>query len=202
MADVAAAVAAIRAGELVLLPTDTVYGLVCASDREDASRALSELKGRPPSQPIALLAASVDRLLDCLPELTGRAALVAHGLLPGRFTLVVPNPAGRFSWLAGERPDTIGIRVPVLSRDAAAVLDQVGSVAATSANRHGEPDPRRLDDVPDDIRAAVAAALDAGELPGIPSTVIDLTSPEPRVLRAGAVPAAEALARVAAVLAE
>ena len=186
----------------MVLPTDTVYGLVCASDLEEAVRHLSELKGRPRGQPIALLAGSVDRLFDCLPELTGRAALVAHGLLPGPYTLVVPSPARRFPWLAGERPDTIGVRVPVLPRDAAAVLEQVGSVAATSANRHGEPDPRRLDDVPDEIRATVAATLDAGELPGVPSTVIDLTNPEPSVIRAGAVPAAEALERVARVLAE
>lgn len=200
MADVAAAVAAIRAGELVVLPTDTVYGLACAADREDAVRALSELKGRPSSQPIALLAASLDNLYECLPELSGRAALVASSLLPGPYTLVVPNPARRFDWLAGERTDTLGIRVPVVPPDAASVLDQVEIVAATSANRHGEADPRRLDDVPDHIRAAVAAALDAGELPGVPSTVVDLTCPEPCVLRAGAVPSGEALERVAAAL--
>jgi L-threonylcarbamoyladenylate synthase len=75
-------------------------------------------------------------------------------------------------------------------------------VAATSANLHGGPDPRRLSDVPAEILAGVAAALDGGELPGTPSTVLDLTGREPRVLREGAVPAAEALARVANRLAE
>jgi L-threonylcarbamoyladenylate synthase len=73
----------------------------------------------------------------------------------------------------------------------------VGALAATSANLHGGVDPRRLGDVPGEILTAVAAVLDAGELPGTASTVIDLTGPEPRVLREGAVPAAEALAQVA-----
>ena len=82
------------------------------------------------------------------------------------------------------------------------MLDRLGAVAATSANLHGEPDPRRLDEVPSAILDAVAATVDGGELPGAPSTVIDLTGPEPRVLRAGAVPADEALARLADKLAE
>ena len=70
-------------------------------------------------------------------------------------------------------------------------------VAATSANLHGGPDPRGLDEVPRELLDAVGAVLDAGQLPGAPSTVVDLTGPEPRVLREGAVPAAEALARIA-----
>ena len=129
-----------------------------------------------------------------MPELDER---LLGALLPGAFTLVLPNPAGRYPWLAGERPDTIGVRVPVLPAPAAEVLAEVGAVLATSANAHGGPDPRRLEDVPDEIRAACSALVDAGELPGTPSTVLDLTGPEPRVLREGAVPAAEALARAA-----
>jgi tRNA A37 threonylcarbamoyladenosine synthetase subunit TsaC/SUA5/YrdC len=82
------------------------------------------------------------------------------------------------------------------------VFERVGAVAATSANRHGEPDPRALDDIPAEIRAGVAALLDGGELPGVPSTVLDLTGEEPRVLREGAVPAIEALAAVAVILGE
>jgi tRNA A37 threonylcarbamoyladenosine synthetase subunit TsaC/SUA5/YrdC len=76
------------------------------------------------------------------------------------------------------------------------VLERVGAVAATSANRHGGADPRSLEDVPAEIRAGVAAALDAGELPGVPSTVLDLTGEEPRVLREGAVSSREAVARL------
>jgi tRNA A37 threonylcarbamoyladenosine synthetase subunit TsaC/SUA5/YrdC len=90
--------------------------------------------------------------------------------------------------------------VPALSGDPAAVLEQVGAVAATSANRPGEPDPRTLEEVPEEFRAGSAAVLDAGPLPGTPSTVLDLTGPEPVVVREGAVPAAEALSSVAAAL--
>jgi L-threonylcarbamoyladenylate synthase len=70
-------------------------------------------------------------------------------------------------------------------------------VAATSANLHGGADPARLGDVPDDLRSGAAAVVDAGDLPGTPSTVLDLTGPEPQVLREGAVPADEALATIA-----
>ena len=192
------AVAAIRAGKPVILPTDTVYGLCADGYREEPVLRLARLKQRPEGMPIALVAAELDMILDCVPELRGRAAVTARALLPGPYTLVLPNPARRFRWLTGSRPDTIGIRVPDLPPEARAVLDRVGVVAATSANLHGRPDPRRVEDVPEELRARCAALVDAGELPGTPSTVVDLTGPEPEVLREGAVPAAEALARVAA----
>lgn len=184
-----AAVEAIRAGQRVLLPTDTVYGL-CSDVSEAAVSALYELKGRGAAQPTALLAASPEAAVAAIPELRGQA------LVPGPFTLILPNPARRLPWLTGERPETIGVRVPELPAGARAVLDAVGAVAATSANLPGGPDPRRLEDVPSEIREGCAAAVDAGELPGTPSTVVDLTGSEPRVLREGAVPADEALARI------
>lgn len=202
MSEIQEAVSAIRAGEPVIIPTDTVYGLACTPYYEVPMRRLALLKGRSADQPIALLAASVDWLLECVPELRGRAGVIARALLPGPYTLVVPNPACRYPWLTGTRQNTIGVRVPELFGPGREVLDRVGAVAATSANRHGEPDPRRLDDVPDEILTAVAAAVDGGELPGTPSTVLDLTGAEPRVLREGAASAAEAVARVGALLAE
>jgi L-threonylcarbamoyladenylate synthase len=116
-------------------------------------------------------------------------------LLPGPYTLVVPNPARRYRWLAGTTPDAIGVRVPALPPAAVRAVAAVGCVAATSANLPGGPDPRRLDDVPRELLDRVAAVVDAGELPGTPSTVLDLTTAEPRVIREGAVPSAEALAR-------
>jgi L-threonylcarbamoyladenylate synthase len=88
----------------------------------------------------------------------------------------------------------VGFRVPELPEQTHQVVAAVGAVLATSANRHGGPDPRRLDDVPPEIRAACGAEIDGGELPGVPSTVVDVTGLEPRVLREGAVPAGEALA--------
>jgi L-threonylcarbamoyladenylate synthase len=196
------AVAAIKAGELVVIPTDTVYGLACTPHDAEPVRVLSELKGRPLDQPIAVVAASVDWLFEFVPELRGRAGVIARRLLPGPYTLVVPNPERRFRWLTGTRPDTIGVRVPQLARRGRDVLDGVGAVAATSANRHGGRDPRRLDEVPREILAAVAAAVDGGDLPGTPSTVLDLTGSDVRVLREGAVPSAVALERVEAALAQ
>jgi L-threonylcarbamoyladenylate synthase len=184
-------VAALEAGELVVIPTDTVYGLACLPDAEGAVRTLSALKRRPPELPIALVGASVEALRSLVPELSERA------VLPGPFTVVVPNPERRLPWLTGSRPDTIGVSDPALAGVAAELLGRVGVVAATSANLHGGPDPRRLDDVPADIFAGVSAVLDAGELPGTASTVLDITGPAPRILREGAVPAAEALGRIA-----
>ncbi len=172
-------VAALRAGEPVLLPTDTVYGL-CAAESEEGARLLAGLKGREADRPIALLFADIAAALARVPGLER-----ARRVLPGPYTIVVPSAEG-----------TIGVRVPVLTDDARGVVAQLGAVLATSANRHGGPDPRRLDDVPPEIRQACGAELDAGELPGVPSTVIDLSGPEPRVLREGAVPAGEALARL------
>ena len=195
---VASAVAAIQAGQAVVLPTDTVYGLVANGYREEPGRLLYALKGRPQAMPCALLAADLDAILDAVPELRGRAAVAARALLPGLFTLVLPNPARRFRWLCGEAPTTIGVRVPKLQPVARAILDRVGVVASTSANLHGGPAPRRVDEVPAALLDRVGAIVDAGELPGTPSTVLDLTGPEPRVLREGAVPAAEALARARA----
>lgn len=186
----------------MVIPTDTVYGLACTPYREEPVRALSELKGRSPGQPVALVAASVDWLFECVPELRGRAAVAARALLPGPLTLVLPNPARRFPWLAGGNPETIGVRVPGVRGVAHEMLESVGVVAATSANLHGGSDPRRLEDVPAEILAAAGATLDGGDLPGLPSTVVDLSGAAPRVLREGAVSAADALERVEAALAE
>jgi L-threonylcarbamoyladenylate synthase len=162
-----AAVAALRAARAVILPTDTVYGLCALPGHEDV---LYELKGRDRSKPVALLAADVDALVEAVPGLD-RAVLERY--LPGPFTLVFGD---------------VGVRVPDLPPAAAEVVREVGVVAATSANASGGPDPRRLEDVPEEIRAACGAIVDVGELPGVPSTVVDLTSGAPRVLRQGAGP--------------
>jgi L-threonylcarbamoyladenylate synthase len=195
-----AAVAAIERGEPVVLPTDTVYGLCASPHTEPPTRAVYRLKGRDDGKPTALVAADVDALVAAVPELRGRGEAVARALLPGPYTLIFPNPSRRFPWLTGDRPETIGVRVPAVDGEAAEVLRRVGVVLATSANLAGGPDPRRLEDVPEPIRTGAGAVVDAGELPGTPSTVLDLTGGEPRVLREGAVPAAEALAQVASAL--
>jgi L-threonylcarbamoyladenylate synthase len=191
------AVAALRAGKPVVMPFDTVYGLAAEPSRAESARRLYRLKGRAQKQPTALVAATLDDLLERLPELRGRTASLVERLLPGPLTLVVPNPARRIPWITGSNPEAIGIRVPDLTGPGAEVLSHVGVVIATSANAPGEQDPRRLDEVPAPIREGAGAVLDGGELPGTPSTVIDLTRSEPRVLREGALAADEALARLA-----
>jgi L-threonylcarbamoyladenylate synthase len=162
-----AAVAALRAGRAVILPTDTVYGLCALSGHEDV---LYELKGRDRSKPVALLAADVDALAAAVP---GLDLSVLERYLPGPYTLVF---------------GAVGVRVPHLPPSAVEVVRAVGVVMASSANLSGGPDPGRVEDVPEKIRAACGAIVDAGELPGVPSTVIDLTTGEPRVLRQGAGP--------------
>ena len=161
------AVAALRAGRAVILPTDTVYGLCALPEHEDV---LYELKGRDRSKPVALLAADVDALVAAVP---GLDPSVLEKYLPGPYTLIVGG---------------VGVRVPSLPPAAADVVRAVGVVAATSANLSGGSDPRSVEEIPEEIRAACGAVLDGGELPGVPSTVIDLTGVEPRIVRRGAGP--------------
>jgi L-threonylcarbamoyladenylate synthase len=148
----------------VILPTDTVYGLCALPAHEDV---LYELKGRDRSKPIALIAADI----DALPADLDRVVLEHY--FPGAYTLVFASG---------------GVRVPNLPPASAEVVRAVGVVAATSANLSGGPDPRSVDDIPEEIRDAVGAIVDVGELPGTPSTVIDLRGAEPVVLRQGAGP--------------
>jgi L-threonylcarbamoyladenylate synthase len=183
LTDVHATVAAIRARRPVILPTDTVYGLCVWPHRPEPVERLYRLKGRDYTKPVALLAGDLEALLAALPELD---VTLTEGLLPGPYTLIVPNPEHRFAWLTGDNPDTIGVRIPDLPEEAAYVLSEVGVVAATSANVSGGPSPRRVDEIPVEIRNACGAVLDVGELPGVPSTVLDVTGDEPRVLREGA----------------
>lgn len=179
------AVAALKAGDLVVLPTDTVYGL-CAPVRDAAAVGrIDELKKRP-SQAIALLAASTEVLLEYVPELRVGWKGLLEEVLPGPYTLVLPNSERRLPRLSPGWEETIGVRVPVLPEPARMVLEQFGAVAASSANHHGQPNPGSIGDIPEEILAAVGAVVDAGELLGTPSTVIDLTGAVPRVLRKGA----------------
>jgi L-threonylcarbamoyladenylate synthase len=191
---VARAVGALRAGGAVLLPADGVYGLCVDARSEEAVRGLYALKGRRETQPTAVIAASIDELLDLVPELRGRAEAIARALLPGPYTLVLPNPARRHPWLNGASPAAIGVRVAKLPDGTRRVLDELGAVAATSANEPGEPPAAKLESVSQRIRSACAAEIDAGTLSGEPSTVIDFTGEEPVVLREGAGPVPEALA--------
>lgn len=192
-AAVETAIEALRGGRLAVIPTDTVYGLAADAERVAAAHALYAAKGREAIQPTAVLFTSLAVLHERLPDLPTAACRAANALLPGPLTLVLPNPGRRYAWLNAKRPDAVGVRVPDVAGPGETVLQALGSLVATSANLPGGPDPRRVEDVPAPIREAVAAVVDGGELPGAPSTVVDLTGAEPRVLREGAVAAAEIL---------
>ena len=196
MSDVAAAIDALRRGQLAVIPTDTVYGLAANVEDERGTRALYAAKGREARRPSAILFASLDELLDRVPELPADAVAAARALLPGPVTLVLPNPGRRFPWLNQRRPDTLGVRVPEVSGPGKAILDALGALVATSANLPGGPDPRSLSDVPVELVAAAAAVVDGGPLGGAPSSVVDVTGVEPLILREGALRADVVLERL------
>jgi L-threonylcarbamoyladenylate synthase len=168
-ADAAALGACVAAGGVAVFPADTVYGLACDPEDADAVAKLYALKGRPPEKPAAVM------FFDLSVGTFG-------GLLPGGVTLLLPNPERRFPLACTGDPETLGVRVPFLAPVGRPVLQ-------SSANLAGGPDAKRVDEVPASIRAGADLVIDGGELPGIASTVIDLRTPEWKIVRAGAVSA-------------
>jgi L-threonylcarbamoyladenylate synthase len=182
----------VEAGGLGLFPADTVYGLATAPESPQGVARLYELKGRPAARPAAVMFFSRDAALAALPDLGPRLRGAVERLLPGALTLVLPNPARRFRAACGPEPDRLGLRVPSLEGALAPLRAVRLPVLQSSANRSGQADARRIEDVDPALRAGVDVELDGGELPGTPSTVVDLTPYEDggeiRVLREGAVP--------------
>jgi tRNA threonylcarbamoyl adenosine modification protein (Sua5/YciO/YrdC/YwlC family) len=174
-------------GGVAVFPADTVYGLACdVSDRLAVER-LYRLKRRPLDKPSAVMLFDVEVALAALPELGPLTRGALERLLPGAVTLLLPNPAERFPLACGAEPSVIGLRVPVVP----ALRGVRWPVLQSSANLAGEPDPRRLEDVPEALRRSADLVIDGGELPGTASTVIDLRSYEETgewsIVREGAV---------------
>jgi L-threonylcarbamoyladenylate synthase len=161
-------------GGIALFPADTVYGLAADADSREAVERLYALKRRPLGKPSAVMLFSVELALAALPELRSREAAAIEALMPGEVTLLLPNPAGRFPLAAGEDPSLLGVRVPALPPAAAALGRVNWPILQSSANLSGQPDARALEEVPAELRDAVDLVLDAGPLPGTPSTVVDL----------------------------
>lgn len=180
-AAIAEALAALRRGELVIVPTETVYGLAADDHNPAAMEKLFEAKGRPQDKPIALLAASVDELERYGTKLPPAARCLAGKFWPGALTLVLASPAG---WLGFRIPDH-----PVML----ALLRAWGGVlAVTSANRSGEPPATTAAAALAVLDPFVALALDAGPaVGGVPSTVVKVSAEGVEVLRAGAIAAEE-----------
>jgi L-threonylcarbamoyladenylate synthase len=187
--------AAIRADGVAVFPADTVYGLACAPDSPAAVERLYALKGRRPDKPAAVMFFARERALGALPELGERTRAAIEALMPGGVTLLLPNPRHRFPLACGPDPETLGLRVPALPLLAGVAVP----VLQSSANPAGGADARRLADIPADIRDGADLVVDGGELPGTPSTVVDLRGYEHdrrwTVVRSGAVPV-EAVATV------
>ena len=185
----------ITVGGVAVFPADTVYGLACEPDSKEAVERLYLLKRRRPDKPAAVMFFSLDLALAALPELGPRTAGALHALLPGAVTLLLPNPARRFPLACGPDPHTLGLRVPAWPAPLAALGEVSWPVMQSSANAAGGPDARRLEDVPEAIRVRADLVLDGGELPGTPSTVVDLRAFESdgrwSIAREGAVPETE-----------
>jgi len=158
-------------GGFAVFPADTVYGLACDPEARETLERIYLLKRRPRDKPSAVLFFDLGLALEVIvPELHA----AARALLPGPVTLLVPNPARRFALacgVGGHGIDTLGIRVPRVDTALARVR---WPVLQTSANLSGGPDPRSVDEVPQRFRECADLVLDAGPLPGTPSTVVDL----------------------------
>lgn len=190
-------VAALQSGQAVVLPTDTVYGLVALPGDPAATARLFSLKGRTEDVPLALLCASARQALALADPATGPAvAAVAERWWPGPLTLVVNRRTG-VDLHIGEPATTVGLRVP--DHDLVrAVAARVGPIAGTSANRHGDPTPATAHEAAAALGSGVALVVEGGRQEGVASTVIDTTRWPWVVLRTGAVDPEEILTVAAA----
>jgi L-threonylcarbamoyladenylate synthase len=183
----------IAEGGIAIFPTDTVYGLGTHPDSVEGAHRLYWIKGRSPDRPAAVLFFDLERALAALPEVGVKTQAALDRLLPGPVTVLLPNPATRFPLACGAEPSRLGLRVPRVEDKLAKLANVKVPILQSSANPTGEPDPGSLEDVDPRIRRGADVELDAGVLPGTPSTVIDLFSYEESggfdVLREGALSA-------------
>jgi L-threonylcarbamoyladenylate synthase len=175
---------AIRRGEVIVLPTDTVYGVGADAFDRSAVRAVLAAKGRGRDMPPPVLVAS-PRVLDGLAyDLPTYARKLVDAFWPGGLTLVCPAQPS-LDWDLGA-DGTVAVRMP-LHRTALALLDRTGPLAVTSANRTGQPAATTCDEAEEQLGEAVSVYLDAGPCAGsAASTIVDVTGERPRVLRVGA----------------
>jgi L-threonylcarbamoyladenylate synthase len=177
-------------GGVAVFPTDTVYGLCCDPEDETAARRLYALKGRPSRRASAIMFFSLQPALEELGELRDSERAALQALLPGAVTVLLANPGRRFTPACRKDPGTLGLRVPRLSEQLAALAAITRPVMQSSANMSGEPDAKALEEIPRSILEGADLVLDGGELAGTPSTVVDLRDFESErrwhILREGA----------------
>ena len=182
----------VTAGGVAVFPSDTVYGVCCDPDNEEAARRLYALKGRPSARSCAVMFFALEDALEVLDDLHEREREALDALLPGPVTVLLANRSRRFHSACRVDPGTLGLRVPRLT-GALEALSTVGvPVLQSSANLSGEPDARTLEQVPEQLREGADLVIDGGELRGTPSTVVDLRDLDEErrfhVLREGALP--------------
>lgn len=182
------AVAVLRSGGLVAIPTETVYGLGGDAANEAAVRRIFAIKGRPPDHPLIVHIATAERLGDWAGEVPDAAVRLAETCWPGPLTLLVPRAAHVLAVVTGGR-DTVGIRVPAHPMTSLLLRRFGGGIAAPSANRFGRVSPTTAAHVRTDLGADVDFVLDGGACPiGIESTIVDCTVSPAQIVRPGGIP--------------
>jgi L-threonylcarbamoyladenylate synthase len=184
--DIARAAAEMRNGGVVVIPTDTVYGLAAAAEHSAAVDAMFALKQRPVDVRVAVLVADTDQARRYV-DLGSAGEALAARFWPGSLTIVAPRHV--VGSLAAGDDETLGVRCPD-DTVARALAAEVGPVAATSANLHGGDTPARAGEVAE-LFPDVAVVLDDGPRPGAASTVVSVVGPTVEVLREGPISAAE-----------
>ncbi|WP_147944376.1 L-threonylcarbamoyladenylate synthase [Microbispora sp. CSR-4] len=187
MTGLAEAISTVRRGELVVLPTDTVYGIGADAFTPSAVNALLEAKGRGRDIPVPVLVGTV-RAANALVESLGTYGQdLVDAFWPGPLTLIL-RANRSLSWDLGDTRGTVAVRMP-LHPVALDLLKETGPMAVSSANRSGNPPPTTVDEAEEQLGDAVDVYLDAGPCAdSVPSTIVDLTTAVPRVLRKGAIP--------------
>jgi L-threonylcarbamoyladenylate synthase len=164
----------IASGGVAVFPTDTVYGVCCDPEDERAAERLYRLKGRPAAQPAAVMFFALEPALEVLGELPESEQAALQALLPGPVTVLLANRSHSFAPACRIDPETLGLRVPRLPDRLAALAGISAPLMQSSANLSGGPDARSLEEVPQGILEGAGLVIDGGELPGTPSTVVDL----------------------------
>jgi len=179
------AVNAIQQGKLIVYPTDTLYGLGASIFKQDAITSIFQIKGRPFSLPLPLAVANLKMLSEYV-ELTSLAQKLARKFLPGKLTLVCKKKPV-ITDLITSGNDTVAVRIPQ-DEIALHLINKTGPIIATSANIHSQKTPNSISEIrklfkPEDIEVYV----DGGPRNGAPSTIVDVTSHQPRILREGSI---------------
>jgi L-threonylcarbamoyladenylate synthase len=161
-------------GGVAVFPSDTVYGLACDPSQREAVSRLYGLKQRPLQSPSAVMFFSLELAMDAIVELGPKTRFALEQLLPGPLTVLLSNPAGRYPLACGSEPATLGLRVPALSPQLAALGELKWPILQSSANRAGEPAPTSIAQLDPALRGEVDLVLDGGQLGDLSSSVLDL----------------------------